>query len=171
MLFNSAAILFQLNLLKRFTNFLFFCFLCVVQHQTETKISSLRNSVGRLSFHSNNHNNKKSTVEQQPFMNVYYYKQLANNHSTDNQPSPSSRGLSDLDEVVQQSTSMQDSGAKHEIVEDKEKNILFFGFNQLNSLFAVGTEQGFYVYSTQNLKERTKMCKFWQLSFRSFLCS
>ncbi|KAF0980439.1 hypothetical protein FDP41_013653 [Naegleria fowleri] len=52
---------------------------------------------------------------------------------------------------------MQDSGAKHEIVEDKEKNILFFGFNQLNSLFAVGTEQGFYVYSTQNLKERTKM--------------
>jgi len=92
-------------------------------------------------------------------MNVYQYK-LSESSGVNEQPKSPSRGaISDLDEVVQQSSSMQEGASKKEVVEDSNKSILFFGFNQVNSLFAVGTEQGFYVYSTREPKERTKMCR------------
>lgn len=108
------------------------------------------------SNNNNNINQINSTTTTTTTMNVYYYKQQS--ESTVPETKSTNRGLSELDEVVQQSSSMQESASsKKEIIEDKEKSILFCGFNQLNNLFAVGTEQGFYVYSTHNLKERTRM--------------
>lgn len=98
-------------------------------------------------------------------MNIFYYKQQSENQSND--PKLATRGCSEFDEVVQQSSSIE-GGSKKEIIEDKEKSILFCGFNQLNNLFAVGTEQGFYVYSTGSLRERTKMCKYYYWSRTHF---
>ena len=110
----------------------------------------------QISSNNINITNQEETSEQPETMNVYYYKQQLENQSTD-ASKLNSRGCSEFDEVVQQSSSLESS--KKEIIEDKEKSILFCGFNQLNNLFSVGTEQGFYVYSTGNLRERTKMCK------------
>ncbi|KAL9654058.1 hypothetical protein ABK040_011602 [Willaertia magna] len=96
-------------------------------------------------------NNNNPTSET---MNIYRYK--SDNQEQSKSSNNRSGSLNELDEVVQQSM-QESSGVKKEIIEDKEKRLLFFGFNQTNNLFSVGTEQGFYVYSVYSLKEKTKM--------------